>query len=67
MARLSFMWSSHSLETEEKTDGYQRCGYSVVKQQIPKFMGNGEISRLSPPGLSLVMLLAGLRDLRLLW
>ena len=30
---------------EAKTDGHQQCGYSVVKQQIPKFMGNGEISR----------------------
>ena len=39
------MWSSHSLETEEETDGYERCGYSVEKRQIPKFMGNGEISR----------------------
>ena len=42
------MWSLHSLETQEKTDGYQQCGYSVVKQQIPKFMRNGEISMLSP-------------------
>ena len=66
-ATLSFMWSSHLLEREKKTDGYQQCGYSVVKQQIPKFMRNGEISRLSPPGLSLVMLLASLGDLRLLW
>ena len=61
------MWSSHSLETEDKTDSYQQCGYSVVKQQISKFMGNSEISRLSPPGLSLVMLVTGLGDLRLLW
>ena len=38
------MWSSHSLETG-RTDSHQQCGYSVVKQQIPKFMGNGEISR----------------------
>ena len=50
-----------------KTDSYHQCAYSVVKQQIPKFMGNGEISMLSPPRLSLVMLLAGLGDLPLLW
>lgn len=30
---------------QAKTDGHQQCGYSVVKQQIPKFMGNGEITR----------------------
>ena len=32
----------------KNTDGCQHCGCSVLKQQIPKFMGNDEISTLLP-------------------
>ena len=33
----------------KSTQGCQQCGCGVLKQQIPKFMGNGGISTL-PPG-----------------